>query len=260
MGHCLANFPIIPYLIQATLYSPITMMLLVEGFLLSVTGVLLMLLFEFGLSMDDVEKFRSRDGGKELYRNGMIATIFNHLVFGPITYYLTMIVCLDDDDHSRSLWQHQLYSVIAFLVIQSGLYFCIHYAMHTRPLYWMHRFHHKFNSIVLPSSASAVSPAEFIVAYMMPFIIAAKLSSCDKPSAVVSVLCVMTANLYIHTPALEELLTKRLPWMFVSPSDHLAHHRQLSCHYSAPIFHYDRVIETLKEATSFHDTNGSKDD
>lgn len=233
-------------------------MLLVEGFLLSFTGVLLMLLFEFGLSMGDVKKIRSSDGGK-LYTEGMIATLFNHLVFGPITYYLTMIVCLDDDDHSRSLGQ-QVYSVIAFLVIQSGLFFCIHYTMHTRPFYWMHRFHHRFNSIVLPSSASAVSPAEFIVAYMLPFVIAAKLGSCDKPSAIVSVLCVMTANLYIHTPALEELLTKCLPWVFVSPSDHLAHHRQLSCHYSAPIFHYDRVIETLKKATSFHEMSESKDD
>ena len=233
-------------------------MLLVEGFLLSFTGVLLMLLFEFGLSMGDVKKIRSSDGGK-LYTEGMIATLFNHLVFGPITYYLTMIVCLDDDDHSRSLGQ-QVYSVIAFLVIQSGLFFCIHYTMHTRPFYWMHRFHHRFNSIVLPSSASAVSPAEFIVAYMFPFVIAAKLGSCDKPSAIVSVLCVMTANLYIHTPALEELLTKCLPWVFVSPSDHLAHHRQLSCHYSAPIFHYDRVIETLKKATSFHEMSESKDD
>ena len=56
-------------------------MILGEGFLLSSVGVLLMILFEFGLSSDDVQRFRNRDGGKELHAAGLFATIFNHLVF-----------------------------------------------------------------------------------------------------------------------------------------------------------------------------------
>jgi len=129
-----------------------------------------------------------------------------------------------------------------------------HWAMH-RQLYPIHRFHHRFNYIVLPSSASAVSIPEFLLAYMTPFIFAAWGSSSDKASSVVAVLMVITANLIIHTPALEEKFHRYMPWLFVSPEDHLAHHRQLTCHYSAPIFHFDRMIESLKSAMyTIHET------
>jgi len=212
-----------------------------------------MILFEFGLSSDDVQRFRNRDGGKELHAAGVFATIFNHLVFGPITYYLTVKYGFIQQ-HDRAFWQ-QLYSIVMFLLIENGLYWVAHYLMHTRRLYWMHRFHHKFNSnsIVLPSSASAVSAPEFIMAYMTPFVFAAWGASCDKTSAVIAVLMIMAANLIIHTPALEERFAKYMPWLFVSPGDHLAHHRQLTCHYSAPIFHFDRIVESLKKVThGFH--------
>ena len=211
-----------------------------------------MILFEFGLSSDDVQRVRNCDGGKELHAAGLFATIFNHLVFGPITYYLTVKYGFIQQ-HDWAFWQ-QLYSIVMFLLIENGLYWVAHYLMHTRRLYWMHRFHHKFNSnsIVLPSSASAVSAPEFIMAYMTPFVVAAWGASCDKASAVVAVTWVMTANLIIHTPALEERFS-RLPWLFVSPGDHLAHHRQLTSHYSAPIFHFDRIVECLKKVThGFH--------
>ena len=33
--------------------------------------------------------------------------------------------------------------------------------MHTRRMYWAHRFHHRFNSVVVPVTANAVSIAEY---------------------------------------------------------------------------------------------------
>ena len=229
------------------------MLPLIEGLLLSSTGVILMLLFEFCISMDDVKRFRAREGGKELHAAGIFATIFNHLLFGPCTYHLTIHYGFINKEYDRSLWQ-QVYSVVMFLLIENGLYYCAHWAMH-RQLYPIHRFHHRFNYIVLPSSASAVSIPEFLLAYMTPFIFAAWGSSSDKASAVVAVLMVITANLIIHTPALEEKFHRYMPWLFVSPEDHLAHHRQLTCHYSAPIFHFDRMIESLKSAVyTIHET------
>lgn len=224
----------------------LSMLPLAEGFLLSSTGVILMLLFEFCISMDDVKRFRAREGGKELHAAGIFSTITNHLLFGPCTYYLTIQYGFIKEYYThRVLWQ-QAYSVVMFLLIENGLYYCAH-SMH-RQLYPIHRFHHRFNYIVLPSSASAVSIPEFLLAYMTPFIFAAWGSSSDKASAVVAVLMVITANLIIHTPALEEKFHRYMPWLFVSPEDHLAHHRQLTCHYSAPIFHFDRMIESLKSA------------
>eukprot|EP00579_Thalassiosira_antarctica_P021823 CAMPEP_0201959968 /NCGR_PEP_ID=MMETSP0904-20121228/6793_1 /ASSEMBLY_ACC=CAM_ASM_000553 /TAXON_ID=420261 /ORGANISM="Thalassiosira antarctica, Strain CCMP982" /LENGTH=233 /DNA_ID=CAMNT_0048505761 /DNA_START=8 /DNA_END=709 /DNA_ORIENTATION=- len=227
------------------------MMLLGEGFLFSSLALLLMPIFEFGFSSNDIQKIRKRDGGKELHIAGIRATILNHLILGPITYDLTIRYCCIQQ--SLSLWQGA-FTVMKFLLIENALYYCAHYLMHTRRLYWMHRFHHKFNAIVLPSSASAVSAPEFIFAYMSPFLVAAWGSSCDKHSAMTAVLIVAVFNLIIHTPALDEKFA-HYPWLFVSPGDHLAHHRQLTCHYSAPIFHFDRMISSLKEAIcAIHET------
>ena len=219
------------------------MILLVEGLLFSTAGVLLMLLFEIG-SYGDVRRLRSSESGKELYNAGMIATMFNHLVYGPITYYLAMTLCLDDDQ-SQSLCQ-QMYSVVAFLFIQSSLFTVCHYLMHTRYLYRFHRFHHKYNTIVLPSSGSAVSSIEFFLAYMLPIVLATKLASCDKPSAVIAVMIVIIFNLTLHTPALEEPFARYMPRIFVSTGDHLTHHCLLTCHYSAPIFNFEQVYETFR--------------
>jgi len=63
-----------------------------------------MILFEFGLSSDDVQRVRNCDGGKELHAAGLFATIFNHLVFGPITYYLTVKYGFIQQ-HDRAFWQ-----------------------------------------------------------------------------------------------------------------------------------------------------------
>mmetsp|Transcript_38024 Transcript_38024/g.64992 ORF Transcript_38024/g.64992 Transcript_38024/m.64992 type:complete len:231 (+) Transcript_38024:103-795(+) len=219
------------------------MTFLVEGFLFSSLGIALMFLFEFAFSTADVQKIRSRGGGKELHVAGLRATILNHLILGPITYNISLRYCCTEQ--SLTLWQQAL-ATLKFLLIENGLYYCAHYLMHTRHLYWMHRFHHKYNAIVLPSSASAVSAPEFMFAYMAPFPIAAWGGSCDKSSAVAAALIIIVFNLVIHTPSLEEAFA-RYPWPFVSPGDHLAHHRQLTSHYSAPIFHFDRMISSLKD-------------
>lgn len=207
--------------------------------------VLIMLVFEFGLSFRDVKRFREREGGKDLHAAGIRATIINKILIGSVVYDLTIRHCCKR--HDLTLVQ-QSRAVLVFLLVENGMYYATHYLMHTRWFYWMHRFHHKFNTIVLPSSASAVSTAEFSIAYMLPFYVAAWVGSCDKSSALVASSLVALFNLIIHTPALDEKLTSIYPWMFVSPGDHLAHHRQLNCNYSAPIFHFDRILLSVKKS------------
>ena len=51
--------------------------------------------------------------------------------------------------------------------------------MHTRAMYWAHRFHHRFNSHVSPTTANAVSIAEYAVAYMLPFIAGCAMLCCS---------------------------------------------------------------------------------
>ncbi len=215
--------------------------LLIEGLGFSSLGVALMLIFEFGISSSDVHRLRKRDGGKELHAAGLRATIINHLVLGPIFYYITLRYCCTQ--RKLTLLQ-QAFAVFNFLVIENILFCLGHTVMHTRQFYWMHRFHHRFNTIVLPSSASAVSTSEFVCAYMTPFVVAAWVASCDRSSAVNAASIVILANLIIHTPSLEKL---NYPWLLVSPSDHLAHHRQLTGNYSAPIFHCERIFASMKD-------------
>ena len=226
-----------------------SMSLFVEGLLVGSLNILLMFGLEYVYSSDDVRRFRMRDGGKELHNAGIRASVFNSLFLGAITYHVTIVYCCVAGPLTVL---QQISSVLKFLLIENLWYYCAHWLMHRRAFYWMHRFHHKFNAIVLPSSASAVSIPEFLLAYMAPFLLGAWAGSCDKCSAVCSASIVVVSNLAIHTPALEDMM-KCLPWFLVMPSDHVTHHRQLTCNYGAPLIHFDRVFsyvnETVKNLT-----------
>jgi len=217
--------------------------LLAEGVAFGSLNVIVMLLLEFGVSLEDVQQLRKREGGKGLHLAGMAATTFNSIVLGSVTYAVIIKYCCVQRPLTLS---EQFSSVMVFLVIENTWYYLAHMAMHTRKLYWMHRFHHKFNVVVLPSSASAVSIPEFLLAYMAPFIVGSYLGGTDKSSAILAAMIVMAANFFIHTPALEEAMS-RLPWIFVTPSDHFTHHRQLTCNYGAPVFSIDRIVNAVKE-------------
>ncbi len=228
--------------------------LLAEGVAFGSLNVVGMLLLEFTLSMDHVRQLRKREGGKRLHLAGMAATTFNSIVLGSVTYAVIVEYCCVQD---LTLIQ-QIRSVIVFLVIENAWYYVAHMAMHTPKLYWMHRFHHKFNVVVLPSSASAVSVPEFLLAYMAPFLLGSYLGGTDKSSAIIAAMIVMAANFFIHTPALEEAMS-RLPWIFVRPSDHFAHHRQLTCNYGAPVFSIDRILNVMKDFLGLYSSASVED-
>jgi sterol desaturase/sphingolipid hydroxylase (fatty acid hydroxylase superfamily) len=238
------------------------MRLVIEGLVVGASNVLLMFVLEHVYSKEDVKILRGREGGKELHSSGIRASVFNSVILGTITYYVTITYCCVHGP--LSLFQ-QLSSVLKFLLIENLWYYCAHWLMHQRSFYWMHRFHHKFNAIVLPSSASAVSIPEFLLAYMAPFLLGAHFGSCDKCSAICSAAIVAVSNLAIHTPALEEKM-KYLPWFLVMPSDHVTHHRQLTCNYGAPLVHFDRVFsymnDVIKQVTGIrvHKLNVGRED
>jgi len=197
-----------------------------------------MLAFEV-VSKDDVRRLRNRNGGVAMHNRALRSSVFNHLILGPIKYYVTIFhLC-----HSGPLTiTQQMCCVFKFLMIEGFLYYVVHRAFHEVPgLYWMHKYHHTVNSVVLPCAANAVSVHEFVIAYMFPLAMGAWCGKCDRWSALSATSIVAITNLYIHTPALEDTLSF-LPWIFVSPADHLTHHRQQRQDYAAPVFHYDRII------------------
>jgi len=222
-------------------FHPVTSSSLSEALLYSLSFLSLILIFEVS-SIEDVKKLWTKKNGRQLHIAALRANMLHHLILGPMTYHIT-ITYICDLGPFTPLQQGR--KVLHFLMVEGLLYYLVHRAFHEiSSLYWMHRFHHKFNVVVLPSSANAVSPMEYIFAYMLPLSVAAWASSCDKCSTLIATTMVGVANLYIHTPRLEQKMSF-LPWIFVTPADHLNHHKQSRMDYGAPIFSFDRMIRAL---------------
>ena len=113
---------------------------------------------------------------------------------------------------------------------------------HAGPLYWCHRFHHRFNRFICPVAANAVSPAEFTLAYALPFTIGAIVLRPDRATMRFFIWLIGFTNLLIHTPWLEEPSAKYLPAWLVSTASHMEHHRKLTKNYAAPTFDIDWVV------------------
>jgi len=208
-----------------------------DGFVMSLLTLALTLALEL-LSLDSLRAILKRKGGTKLYLQGVAFNIVNNAVFGPPLYELV-----------SNKWMSAPFSavgrvamVFAIILGHSIGYYCAHRWMHTRPMYWAHRFHHRFNVFVVPVTANAVSVAEYAIAYMLPFIVGAHLLHPDRVSMWLAVGVVSLNNLLIHTPKLADASAQMVPWLFVSTADHLEHHKRLTSHYAAPTISIDRLL------------------
>ena len=208
-----------------------------DGWVMAWATLVLTVLLEL-LSIDRVRKICEREGGAKLYAQGVYSNLLNNAVLGPPLYELV-----------SNRWTAQPFTalgrvvmILAILVGHSVGYYCAHRGMHTRKMYWAHRFHHRFNVFVVPVTANAVSFAEYVLAYMLPFVAGASLLRPDRMSMFLAVGVVSLNNLLIHTPKLADASASLVPWLFVSTADHLEHHRRLTSNYAAPTFSVDRLL------------------
>lgn len=211
-----------------------------NGFFAGLAAVVLTAILEFGLSREQVKQLRSTPEGRKLYKQCLWSNIRNNLILGPLTYYITIeYVCPE----SPLAWKERLQCILGIVVVEGLLFYLVHKAFHEIPrLYFMHKFHHLFNRVVLPSSANAVSVWEYTFAYMIPIVIGVVLTQADELSTFLGATIIAVTNLLIHTPQLEEY---EWFWMLVSTRDHLEHHRKLRGNYGAPVFHVDRIVRRL---------------
>ena len=221
----------------------------------SLTLVLMTALESF--CIPEVRMLLQRKGGTNLYITSLLVNIRNLIFIGALTYYIANDhICTD----KVLTFPERLSCIIGIVLIQGVLYFWIHKAFHeVKGLWWMHRFHHKFNTVVLPSSANAVSVAEFVFAYMTPILIGSALTKSDIVSALLGTTIIGITNLLIHSPFLDgnwpvsnESESSTFPtWIFVSTRDHITHHRHNGNeHYAAPVFHFDRIFSSQKRKSS----------
>jgi sterol desaturase/sphingolipid hydroxylase (fatty acid hydroxylase superfamily) len=211
-----------------------------DGMIMTIFTLILTAALEL-TAFDQIKGILKRKGGSTLYLQGVTANLINNGIFGPPLYELVSNRWMSGPCSTL----HRAALVLGILIGHSIFYYSAHRLMHTRPMYWAHKFHHKFNVYVTPSTANAVSPTEYAIAYMLPFIIGAKVLQPDRMSMFIGVGCVSVPNLLIHTPILADTSSKYLPWLFCSTADHLDHHRRLTTHYGAPTFSTDRLLAAV---------------
>lgn len=216
-----------------------------EGLELSCWTFVLTLVLEFW-SLDTVKNFLDQPGaGVPLYQAAILANLVNHFVFGWTIYLCAATVfCRDTDGVTSS---DRIISVMTILFVQSIFFYVAHRAFHSNPNWYRHhRFHHRFNTFVVPMAANAVSCVEYVFAYILPFTIAMPFVRPDTLSLRLSVGLVSVTNLMIHTPKLSAVSEKFMPEWLVSTNDHLEHHKKLNCKYAAPTFNIDYLLETIE--------------
>jgi len=224
--------------------------------------LLLICILEYCTSCrNDVKKLCSTKEGRKLYKQCFMANLINIGILAVVTYDIAVVYCcckssssnLENNNNNfmeATLLIERIRKGCGILLIQGLLYYAIHRCYHeVSGLFWVHRFHHKFNDIILPSSANAVSITEFITAYSFPLLAGIYLTKSDELTAIIASAISSVHNVFIHTPWMnhdhnDNNESKSIyHWIFVSATDHFHHHREWQGNYAAPIIHIDRILQ-----------------
>lgn len=230
-----------------------------EGLQLAFVTMFLTVLLEL-TSLDTVRRLRLDPQNKDLYRIACFINVRNHLLFG-VPVYATSIALFGKQNDAPAgggedvLAFSRLIQVMLVVLIHGLSYYTVHMAMHSHPsLYRFHKFHHRFNKYIPVMAANAVSVVEYLLAYVLPFGLAALLTSpVDELDMRAGVYIVSTCNLLIHTSALEKnkAIASWLEPYFVTAASHSTHHRQLNIYYAAPTLNFDWFFAQLFQRFSY---------
>ncbi len=199
----------------------------------SIMTVLLTFILEM-CSLPTVRQVLKQPGGLHLYQTALFYNIRNHFGWGIPTYAIAVVYLCPTLE--RPLWSMALH-VLALIVLHDLMYYYAHKTFHTAPgWYQYHKFHHQFHHHTPPVTANAVTSVEYLLAYVLPFALAAGLVRPTEWELRVAVSIISVFNLLEHTPRLDGL---SWPHWLVSPKQHLEHHRKGTLHYAAPVFNMD---------------------
>lgn len=171
---------------------------------------------------------------KYLYRSGVFYNILNLLFITPLVYIMVYENFLNTKENQFEFWK-----CIAIIVIQNIGYYFAHKCMHSKYLYHIHKFHHQYNQIVIPSAAFAVTVSEFVFAYLSPLFVASFFLNPTMATLSITSFFIGICNLLIHTPQLFKV--QWIPYI-VSPHSHMKHHIIQKKHFAAPIIDIDKII------------------
>tara|TARA_Y100000768_G_C23980709_1_gene685618 strand:+ start:11 stop:718 length:708 start_codon:yes stop_codon:yes gene_type:complete len=218
-------------------------------------------LFSVGLleltNINNVQNIISYYGVKK-YLEAWYHTSINSVLFGPIVYQIVSENFLDNRKHSKV----SITVNIGFIfLIHSWGYYYVHGLMHTKYLWSIHRFHHTYSNYVTPVVAMAVSPFEYILAYMLPFVVASWALRPSHLELLIGAGVISFCNLLIHSPSFD-YLSEKIPNWWISPEKHLTHHKRSDkSHLSAPtididyLMHQKNLFFTYNGVDTNNDTN-----
>jgi sterol desaturase/sphingolipid hydroxylase (fatty acid hydroxylase superfamily) len=207
-----------------------------KGILLGVSIFFFSILLDIFLCPIDIKKLLNNN--YDLLMEGYSLSFINLCIITPLLYNNIVPFFVDYKNTTFSLGHFFL-----MVLFQNIGYYLAHFHMHNG-LYWIHKFHHKYNDIVIPSSAFSVSIYEFLYAYILPLLFGAFIIYPSDTSFLCSVGLISLSNIIIHTPILKFV---KFPKLLVSTSDHLNHHKHQHKNYAAPILALDRFVEFVKK-------------
>ncbi len=193
------------------------------------------------ISFNHTLKLLKNYNNRILYFKSIIMNIINNLIIGPFLYILCQSYIINTNECLTEI----TFVSMKLILLQSIGYYSCHYLMHTKYLYFIHRFHHKYNNIIIPISANSVSILEYLFAYMLPFVCGIYIFQPNELSLKLTIYLISIFNLLIHTPSLEKWSHRMYPKFLVSTSDHFIHHRLLKTKYSAPILNWDYINSNI---------------
>jgi sterol desaturase/sphingolipid hydroxylase (fatty acid hydroxylase superfamily) len=210
-----------------------------------VTGILaLTVVLEF-ISIETVKGVWKQPNGRELYIKAIVLNLINPAVFAiPLYSVAATILCSEKENETISF--RDVSEILWVLGVHAIGYYQIHKMFHESPrLYRFHKYHHRFNTHVPPSAANAVEFQEYILAYLLPFVVAIVARQTAVENLAIAVWIIGVLNILVHTPKLDG--TYDLGQYFVSTENHMDHHRKLKVHYASPTFNIDTLVERFSK-------------
>tara|TARA_B100000524_G_scaffold342230_1_gene237055 strand:- start:545 stop:1216 length:672 start_codon:yes stop_codon:yes gene_type:complete len=209
-----------------------------DGIQMALITIITSLLLDLTSIFYLIELFK-KPYGITLYLNSLVLNFVNSFFIGSLSYGVVTYYVITQKTTELNMMIFEIFSI---LLIQSIGYYLMHMIMHTKNFYWMHKFHHNYSSIVIPSSANAVTIYEYMFAYMLPIIIGIIMVRPCLESLYYAVKIISLFNLLIHTPWLNKISKYLVPDIFVSTNKHIEHHQKLNKNYAAPTLNIDKII------------------
>jgi hypothetical protein len=230
-----------------------------DGYSLALGTFVLTILLELGCLAEVRAIWTKQRNGKSLYLTAIVYNLVNHFLLGVPMYGIALkfftrpvlsqqhhdhYSSLDSSFHGSMMIMVLVAQFCTVILVHSLLYYYLHKFFHEHAPFYriIHQFHHRFKEHVTPMVANAVTPMEYIVAYVIPIAVGAVVARPDPLALRAAVSWMTVTNLLVHSPRFQALSMRYVPNWCVATADHLEHHQRVHCKYASPTINIDYLV------------------